>query len=82
MYLNEFRKNGQAEISVSEVELNKLCNVLFRYCEDHPEDKKACELHERLYILYEVVHHGACFDDTSLQIIMKLRASYKGNDEK
>lgn len=73
MYLRSFDKNGNAEITITESEINALCNALCEYCKTEPKDKRVYELHERLYILYEVIHHGACFDDTSIRIIQKLR---------
>ena len=73
MFLREFDKNGHAEISINESEINALCNALCDYCKSKPKDKRVYELHAGLYIIYEVLHHGACFDDMTLRIIQKIR---------
>ena len=79
MFLRSFdSKTDFAEISISGNEINALCNALCEYCKTKPSDKRVYELHERLYILQEVVRHGAVFDDTSMRIIQKLRAQAKG----
>jgi len=73
MFLREFTKTGHAEISINESEINALCNALCDYCKSKPKDKRVYELHAELYIIYEILHHGACFDDTSLRIIQRIR---------
>lgn len=73
MFLREFTKTGHAEISINESEINALCNALCDYCKSKPKDKRIYELHAELYIIYEILHHGACFDDMTLRIIQKIR---------
>jgi len=82
MFLREFDRNGNAEITITESELNALSNAMCEYCKTNPKDKRCYELHTRLFILYEVIHHGACFDDTSIHIIQKLRAKESENELK
>ncbi len=76
MFLRSFDKNGYVEISTSESEINSLCNALYEYFEVYkPEkiDKRLYEIRRQLYIIYEVVHHGACFDETTLRILEKMK---------
>ena len=74
MTLKEFDRNGNAEIRVSESEVNLLCNVLYEYCELHdPKDKRIHEIRAKLYIIYEILHNGSCFDETTMSIIRKIR---------
>ena len=77
MFLREFDRNGNAEITVTESELNALCNAMCEYCETNPKDTRCYELHTSLYVLYEVIHHGACFDDSAIEIIQKLKEREK-----
>lgn len=76
MVLKSFDKNGYIEISTSESEINALCNALYEYFEVYnPKkiDKRLYEIRRQLYIIYEVVHHGACFDEATLRILEKMK---------
>lgn len=75
MNLKAFDENGYAEITISEEELNVLCNALYEYFEEYkPEkvDKRLYEIRRKLYIFYEVIHHGACFDETTFRILSRM----------
>ena len=82
MYLREFDRNGYAQISISKDEINALSNALCNYCKSKPKDKRVYELHAELYIIYQVLQHGAHFDDTTLRIIQKIRAESDEIDDK
>ena len=76
MNLKSFDRNGYAEITISEEELNVLCNALCEYFEEYnPDkvDKRLYEIRRKLYIFYEVIHHGACFDETTFRILEKMK---------
>lgn len=76
MTLKSFDRNGYAEISINESEINALCNALYEYFEVYqPEkiDKRLYEIRRKLYIIYEVIHHGACFDETTFRILEKMK---------
>lgn len=75
MNLKSFNRNGYAEITISEEELNVLCNTLYEYFEvynPNKVDNRLYEIRRQLYIFYEVIHHGACFDETTLRILNKM----------
>ena len=75
MQLKQFDRNGKAEISISEEELNVICNALCEYCHiTKPFDKRIYPIRERLYIFYEIVHNGALFDNDTLRILQRMRA--------
>ena len=76
MQLKEFTRTGFAEIGVSEEEINVLCNALYEYFEVYKPDKidkRLYEIRRKLYIIYEVIHHGACFDETTFRILEKMK---------
>ena len=50
MFLREFNRNGFAEITISEDEINALSNALCEYCKTDPKDTRVYKLHEDLYI--------------------------------
>ena len=80
MQLRAFDRNGYAEVSINESEINALCNALHEYFEVYqPEkvDKRLYEVRRQLYIIYEVVHHGACFDETTFRILEKMKPKAK-----
>ena len=76
MYLMEFNRNGDAEIKMSESEINALSNCLYEYFEEHKEDKlidkRLYDIRKSLYIIYEIIHHNACFDDATIEILQKM----------
>ena len=75
MTLESFDRNGYAEIGISESELNTLCNALYEYFEVYKPtkvDKRLYEIRRKLYIFYEVIHHNACFDETTFEILKKM----------
>ena len=81
MYLRSFTESGLANITMSVDELNALCNELHEYFEVYkPEkiDKRLYEIRRKLYIFYEVIHHGCCFDETTMHILEKMK---EGKDE-
>ena len=76
MQLKSFDRNGNAEIGISESELNALCNALYEYFEVYNPDKvdnRLYEIRRELYIFYEVIHHNACFDETTFRILEKMK---------
>ena len=76
MHLKEFTRSGRAEIGISEEEINVLCNALYDYFEVYKPDKvdnRLYEIRRKLYIIYEVIHHGACFDETTFRILEKMK---------
>ena len=79
MYLREFDRNGYAQISISEDEINALSNALFEYCQTKQKDKRIYKVRKQLYIIYEILHHGACFDDDTLRIIQKMQEDCEEN---
>ena len=75
MNLKAFDRNGYAEITISEEELNTLCNALYEYFEvynPNKVDKRLYEIRRQLYIFYEIIHHNACFDETTFRILSKM----------
>lgn len=82
MFLRSFDENGYAKIDISEEELNTLCNALCEYCKTDPKDKRIYGIRRKLYIFYEIIHHGACFDDMTLRILKKMEDVEKGIIEK
>lgn len=80
MTLKSFNRDGYAEVSINESEINALCNALYEYFEVYqPEkvDKRLYEIRRQLYIIYEVIHHGACFDETTFRILEKMKPKEK-----
>ncbi len=80
MTLKSFDRNGYVEISINENEINALDNALYEYFEVYqPEkvDKRLYEIRRQLYIIYEVIHHGACFDETTFRILEKMKPKEK-----
>ena len=78
MRLESFGKNHIAEISIHEDEIRLLSNVLYHYfnLEDANKDKELAELRAQLYIIYEILHHGAVFDSSTMKFIQDTRESY------
>ena len=53
-----------------------LHNALYEYFEVYnPDkvDKRLYEIRRKLYIFYEVIHHGCCFDETTFRILEKMK---------
>lgn len=76
MNLKAFDENGYAEITITEQEINVLCNALYEYFEVYKPkkiDKRLYEIRRKLYIFYEVIHHGACFDETTFEILKRMK---------
>ena len=82
MYLRSFTENGFANITMNVEEINTLCNALYEYFKVYKPkkiDKDLYEIRRKLYIIYEVIHHGCCFDDTTMNILEGMK--YKADDE-
>lgn len=80
MYIKDFNSDGIATIRISESEILALCNALHEYFDVYKpkkSDKELRTIRTDLYIIYEIVHNNGAFDDTSLDIIKKLRAEEK-----
>ena len=84
MQLKSFDRNGNAEITINESEINALDNALYEYFEVYKPnkiDKRLYEIRRKLYIFYEIIHHNACFDETTFRILEKMKPDYKENEE-
>lgn len=84
MLLREFDRNGNAEISISESELNALSNALCEYFECYKPnkiDKRLYGIRRKLYIFYEIIHHNACFDDQTFRILEKMKPKEESEND-
>lgn len=80
MQLKAFDRNGNADVTMTVDEINSLSNALYEYFEVYQPkkiDKRLYEIRRKLYIMYEVIHHGACFDETTFRILEKMEPKEK-----